>query len=67
VTLRDVVFTYPGATAPALDGITLELKPGSLVAVTGPVGSGKSALARVVAGLYPAGSGQVRIDGTDPA
>jgi ABC-type multidrug transport system fused ATPase/permease subunit len=67
VALRDVAFAYPGAAAPALDGITLDLPPGSLVAVTGPVGSGKSALARVVAGLYPAGRGQVRVDGADPA
>ena len=67
VVLRDVAFTYPGAAAPALDGITVDLPPGSLVAVTGPVGSGKSALARVVAGLYPVGRGQVRVDGADPA
>jgi ABC-type multidrug transport system fused ATPase/permease subunit len=67
VVLRDVGFTYPGAAAPALAGITLDVPPGGLVAVTGPVGSGKSALARVVAGLYPAGHGQVRVDGADPA
>jgi ABC-type multidrug transport system fused ATPase/permease subunit len=67
VVLRDVAFTYPGAASAALDGITLDVPPGSLIAVTGPVASGKSALARVVAGLYPAGRGQVRVDGTDPA
>jgi ABC-type multidrug transport system fused ATPase/permease subunit len=67
VVLHDVAFTYPGAAGPALQGITLDLPPGSLVAVTGRVGSGKSALARVVAGLYPVGRGQVRVDGADPA
>jgi ABC-type multidrug transport system fused ATPase/permease subunit len=37
-----------------------------MVAVTVPVGSGKSALARLVAGLYPADAGCVLLDGTDP-
>jgi ABC-type multidrug transport system fused ATPase/permease subunit len=67
VALRDVAFAYPGAAAPALEDITLDVPPGSLVAITGPVGSGKSALARLVAGLYPASGGQVRVDGADPA
>jgi ATP-binding cassette, subfamily B, multidrug efflux pump len=66
VVLRDVRFTYPGAHGPALDGMDLELSPGTLVAVTGPVGAGKSALARVIAGLYPVDTGLVTVDGTDP-
>jgi ABC-type multidrug transport system fused ATPase/permease subunit len=37
-----------------------------MLAVTGPVGSGKSALARLVAGLYPPEHGQVLVDGADP-
>ena len=41
VTLSDVTFTYPGATRPALANLSLEIAPGSLVAVTGAVGSGK--------------------------
>jgi len=66
VSLHDVVFTYPGAAGPALRGVSLHVPPGALVAVTGPVGSGKSALARLVLGLYPPDSGQVRVDGHDP-
>jgi len=66
VVLADVRFAYPGNKAAALDGISLELGRGTLTAVTGPVGSGKSALARVVAGLYEIKSGRVRIDGADP-
>jgi len=66
VSLDDVVFTYPGAAGPALRGVSLQVPPGALVAVTGPVGSGKSALARLVLGLYPPDSGQVRVDGHDP-
>jgi ATP-binding cassette, subfamily B, multidrug efflux pump len=66
VSLRNVAFTYPGAGAPALRDVTLDVAPAALVAITGPVGSGKSALARLVAGLYPPDSGQVRVNGRDP-
>src|SRR5215210_2868941 len=59
VTLRSVTFTYPDAAAPALQELTLDVEPGALVAVTGPVGSGKSALARLIAGLHHADSGEV--------
>ncbi len=59
VTLSDVTFTYPGATRPALANLSLEIAPGSLVAVTGAVGSGKSALARALLGVYPIASGTV--------
>jgi ATP-binding cassette subfamily B multidrug efflux pump len=66
VVVEDAVLTYPGAACPALNGVSLTAGPGSLVAVTGPVGSGKTALARAVAGLYPVQDGQVRVDGADP-
>jgi ABC-type multidrug transport system fused ATPase/permease subunit len=66
VVVQDAVLTYPGAARPALNGVSLTAGPGSLVAVTGPVGSGKTALARAVAGLYPVQGGQVRVDGADP-
>ena len=66
VTIDDVVFTYPGAAFPALRGISLTIPAGALVAVTGPTGSGKSALARLLVGLYPPDSGRIRVDGTDP-
>jgi ABC-type multidrug transport system fused ATPase/permease subunit len=63
VSVRDVTFRYPGNGAVVLDEVTLEVPPGSLVAITGPVGSGKSALARVLLGLYPLDSGRVLLDG----
>jgi ABC-type multidrug transport system fused ATPase/permease subunit len=66
VCLSDVDFAYPGAAGLALRGLTLAVSPGQLVAVTGPVGSGKSALAAVIAGLYPVASGQITVDGRDP-
>jgi ABC-type multidrug transport system fused ATPase/permease subunit len=60
VSLRNVTFSYPGASRPALVDFSLEIPAGTLVAVTGPVGSGKSALARAVLGVYPIESGEVR-------
>ena len=47
----------------ALDGASLRVGDGEIVAVLGPSGSGKSTLLRVIAGLVPADSGDVRWDG----
>jgi ABC-type multidrug transport system fused ATPase/permease subunit len=63
LTLRDVTFRYPGAVAPALRGLSLDVPAGALIGVTGPVGSGKSALTRAILGIYPVESGSVLIDG----
>lgn len=65
VTLRNVTFLYPGATRPALLDFSLAIAPGSLVAVTGAVGSGKSALARALLGIYPVASGTVQLSAAD--
>ena len=67
VELRDICFRYPGSTDCSVNGVSLQAEPGELVAVTGPVGSGKSALARAMLGLYPLENGQVLIDGRDAA
>jgi ABC-type multidrug transport system fused ATPase/permease subunit len=62
LSLRDVTFRYPGAPAPALRGLSLDVPAGALIGVTGPVGSGKSALTRAILGIYPLESGAVLID-----
>ena len=64
LSLRDATFHYPGSERPALRGLSLEVPAGALVAVTGPVGSGKSALARALLGVYPVASGTLLVDGT---
>lgn len=50
---------------PILKGLQFALQPGEVLAVLGPSASGKSTLARMLVGLWPALSGKVRLDGVD--
>jgi ATP-binding cassette, subfamily B, multidrug efflux pump len=63
VALRGVTFRYPGAARPAFSDVWLDIPAGTFVAVTGPVGAGKSALSRALLGLYPLEAGHVLLDG----
>src|SRR5439155_16117797 len=67
VALRDLTFRYPGAEAPALRRLDLEIPAGSLVGVTGPLGFGKSSLWRALLGRHPIESGAVLVDGQVPS
>ena len=62
---RDVDFRYPGAPELALTNVSFRINPGEHVALIGPIGSGKSTIARLLIGLYPPTSGLILIDGTD--
>lgn len=63
VRLQSVTFRYPHAAHPALHNVSVEIPPGSFVAVTGPVGGGKSAFLRAILGFYPLEEGEVRLNG----
>jgi ATP-binding cassette subfamily B protein len=66
VELRDITFTYPSRDEPTFAGLSLRIPAGQSVAVVGVNGAGKSTLIKLLCGLYPPDSGQVRIDGLDP-
>lgn len=66
LTVRDVVVTYPaagGGVVTAVDGVSLDVARGEVVALLGPSGCGKSSLLRAVAGLEPVVAGDVVWDG----
>jgi len=63
VEAKGLTYRYPGTETAAVDNIDLTLAPGETVALLGRVGSGKSTLGKLLAGLIPADSGTIRIDG----
>jgi ATP-binding cassette subfamily B protein len=65
VRFEDVTFGYDDEVAPTLDGIDLDVPPGSFTAIVGETGSGKTTLAYLTARLYDVRSGRVTIDGVD--
>ena len=67
ITLRDLSFTYPGSDAVALDRVNVTLPAGTVVAVVGEYGSGKTTLIKLLAKLYRPDSGAILVDGVDLA
>ncbi len=61
VSLTGLTKTFPGAPAPAVRDLSLDLAAGTLTALLGPSGCGKSTTLRVVAGLLEQDSGDVRV------
>ncbi|WP_137820001.1 type I secretion system permease/ATPase [Pseudomonas sp. 2FG] len=60
-----LVVIPPGAQQPAVNGVTVALAKGEVLAVIGPSASGKSSLARAMVGIWPAIRGSVRLDGAE--
>jgi ATP-binding cassette subfamily C protein LapB len=69
IALNDVSFSYPataGNESPrVLKNVSLRFEPGERVAILGRIGSGKSTILRIVAGLYRPSDGMVDVDGLD--
>jgi ATP-binding cassette subfamily B multidrug efflux pump len=65
VAARGLTIHYPGAARPALADVSFAIEPGELVAVVGPVGCGKTTLARALGRLVEVPQGQLLIDGVD--
>ncbi|MCV7255770.1 MULTISPECIES: ABC transporter ATP-binding protein [Mycobacteriaceae] len=65
VTLRGATFSYPGADRPVVQGVSLTARPGTVTAIVGSTGSGKSTLVSLIARQYDVTAGAVLVDGLD--
>lgn len=65
IVFRDVGFTYPGTDAVVLDGVSFEVEPGSVVAVVGSSGAGKSTVCRLLTRAYDGYHGSITLDGVE--
>ena len=65
VTFKGAQRWYPGAPAPAVPGLDLEIRDGEFMVLVGPSGCGKSTTLRMLAGLEPVDDGAVYIDDRD--
>ncbi|VTU39959.1 branched-chain amino acid ABC transporter ATP-binding protein/permease [Variovorax sp. PBL-E5] len=63
IEVRDLVKQFEGVRA--LDGVSLDVRPGSIHVIVGPNGSGKTTLLNMISGFYPCTSGSIRLDGTE--
>jgi len=61
ICVRELTVAYPGRASPALDGISLTIEPGEVVALTGPSGCGKSTLLNLLHGLIAPNAGTVTV------
>jgi len=61
-----VYFRYGGSETPyVLENVSVDIKPGELVAIVGRSGSGKTTLAKLLVGFYPPTEGRLTVDGYD--
>jgi PrtD family type I secretion system ABC transporter len=67
VAVERVFAVPPGSRTAVLKGVSFALEAGEVLGIVGPSAAGKSTLARVMVGVWPAGAGLVRLDGADLA
>lgn len=65
IQFQNAVFSYPGTSTPAINGLNMIVKPGEKVGVIGKIGSGKTTLGRLITRLYEPQEGAVLINGID--
>ncbi|WP_309665525.1 ABC transporter ATP-binding protein [Tabrizicola sp.] len=63
VSMQSLTKTYPGAQKPALDGLTLDIESGELLALLGPSGCGKTTTMKLIAGQLEPTAGEIAFDG----
>ena len=64
IAFEGVSFSYPGTDAPVLRDISLDLPAGSVVALVGENGAGKTSLVKLLCGFYAPTDGRITVDGT---
>ena len=62
IAVRDLRFHYPGSHTPVLDGVSLTLPAGSVVALVGENGAGKTTLAKLLCRFYETTGGEILVD-----
>ncbi|HVR09576.1 MAG TPA: ABC transporter ATP-binding protein [Thermoanaerobaculia bacterium] len=67
IRLEDVSFAYPGTERLVLDGVSLHLPPGAVVAIVGENGAGKTTLVKLLCRMYRPTGGRILVDGVDLA
>ena len=67
VVFNKVSFHYADSQRPALDSISLSIKPGETIAFVGPSGAGKTSLIKLILGLYQPTSGEITVNGINAA
>jgi ATP-binding cassette subfamily B protein len=65
INVKNVSFTYPGATEPSLRDISLHIRPGETIALVGENGAGKTTLVKLLARLYEPDTGGIEFNGAD--
>jgi len=65
LSVEGVIAGAPRSPVQILKGISFRLAPGGSLAIVGPSASGKTTLARLLMGIWPAMQGKVRLDGND--
>ena len=65
VKFRNVIFAYPGADEPVIEGISFVSKPGETTAIIGRTGCGKSSIVKLIPRLYDTSFGEVLVDGVN--
>lgn len=65
IEFKDVTFSYPGQTHPALSNVSFSINAGEHIGIIGAVGSGKTTIERLLLNLYQPESGGILLDGTD--
>jgi len=65
ISLKDVAFAHEGSTTPLFESLTVDIEPGTVVAIVGGNATGKTTLSRLLVGLVEPSRGQVLADGLE--